>query len=73
MGQFLPILIHCLFICIDEDECCVGTFCDMNATCSNYLGGFNCSCNEGFIGNGTDCEGTFKLISCYFPEYNSII
>ena len=51
-----------MIICIDEDECCVGPFCHMNATCSNYLGGFNCSCNEGFIGNGMDCVGTFYTL-----------
>ena len=65
MSQFVPTLIHCLFISIDEDKCCVGTFCDITATCSNYLGGFNCSCNEGFIGNGTDCQGT--IYTLLFP------
>ncbi|CAB4009691.1 fibrillin-2-like isoform X48, partial [Paramuricea clavata] len=50
--------IEDLIIAYDEDECCVGTFCHMNATCSNYLGGLNCSCNDGFTGNGMDCEAT---------------
>lgn len=46
-----------ILIFVDEDECCAGTFCHINSTCSNSLGGFNCSCNDGFSGNGTDCEG----------------
>lgn len=30
--------------------------CDKNATCTNAPGSFTCSCNVGYIGNGTDCE-----------------
>ena len=30
--------------------------CDINATCTNGPGSFTCSCNAGYIGNGTDCE-----------------
>ena len=31
--------------------------CHENATCSDVVGGFDCSCNTGFTGNGTFCEG----------------
>ena len=30
--------------------------CD-NATCENTIGGYICTCNLGFTGNGTTCEG----------------
>ncbi|CAB4018580.1 neurogenic locus notch homolog 2-like, partial [Paramuricea clavata] len=48
--------IEDLIIAYDEDECCVGTFCHVNSTCSDSLGVFNCSCNDGFVGNGADCK-----------------
>ena len=46
----------------DIDECANATTnnCDSNANCTNTVGGFTCTCNQGYIGNGTICEG--KLI-----------
>ena len=29
--------------------------CDPNATCENIVGGFTCTCNDGFVGDGTTC------------------
>ena len=51
---------------IDQDECCVGTFCHVNASCSDSLGDFNCSCNDGFNGNGTDCESKYDMLNLFF-------
>ena len=45
---------------IDIDECAEGSglaSCDINATCINTVGGFECVCNEGFEGTGTICTG----------------
>ena len=42
---------------IDEDECCTGTFCHEQSTCANSFGNFTCTCNNGYSGNGTFCEG----------------
>ena len=43
--------------CIDLDECALGTdTCDENATCTNSCGGFTCTCNEGYLGDGVTCE-----------------
>ena len=50
----------------DVNECCVGTFCHINSTCSDFLGGFTCSCNDGFTGNGTHCEGTDLSFNIHF-------
>lgn len=42
----------------DIDECQIGTYqCDDNAACENIDGGYNCNCNPGFFGNGTECNG----------------
>ncbi len=31
--------------------------CHDNATCSNTFGGYNCSCDDGFTGDGFNCTG----------------
>ena len=30
--------------------------CDVNANCTDTVGSFNCTCNDGYSGNGTVCE-----------------
>ena len=57
----LPIVLvmksYCLTV-TDMNECDERTHnCHENATCSDVVGGFNCTCNTGFTGNGTFCEG----------------
>ena len=45
-------------ICLDIDECEEGSDnCDGHATCTNTPGHFECDCNNGFEGDGTDCKG----------------
>lgn len=43
--------------------------CHQNAKCSSAMSNweYNCTCNEGFSGNGTDCEGKFlkKILAEY--------
>ena len=42
----------------DIDECSRKTDnCNEQATCANNIGSFICTCNEGFKGDGEDCEG----------------
>lgn len=42
----------------DTDECSVGNPCG-NGTCKNVIGGFECTCEEGFEpGPMMTCEGT---------------
>ena len=42
----------------DIDECQDGQngLCDVNAVCTNKLGGRECKCKEGFIGSGRKCR-----------------
>lgn len=43
---------------LDRDECLTNTHdCDPNAYCTNSNGTFDCTCNEGFTGNGKTCKG----------------
>ena len=52
-------------ILADVNECTDLSTCHHNATCTNTIGSFECSCNSGFSGDGTiDCDGKF------FPSYN---
>ncbi len=47
-----------VYFSLDIDECTISTHnCDGNATCTNYAGTFNCACNHGYEGNGTECAG----------------
>ena len=49
----------------DIDECSNGSHvCDVNANCTNTVGSHNCTCKEGFTGNGRSCSGTasFSII-----------
>jgi hypothetical protein len=41
---------------LDIDECALGSAgCDADATCTNANGGFSCTCDEGYFGDGFDC------------------
>ena len=40
----------------DIDEC-LSDRCHKNANCDNLPGSYNCTCLDGFVGNGSFCEG----------------
>ncbi|KAI8518356.1 hypothetical protein Bbelb_043730, partial [Branchiostoma belcheri] len=45
--------VHCG---TDIDECTTGTHnCNQHATCTNTFGGFTCTCNDGYSGDGVTC------------------
>ena len=49
----------------DIDECTLfDSPCHSNATCNNTVGSFQCTCNNGFSGNGIICTGT-KIYKYY--------
>ena len=44
-------------VCRDLNECFLETHnCHENADCTNSIGSFECTCNDGFSGNGTMCD-----------------
>ena len=51
---------------VDIDECDLGTHnCDVNANCTDTDGSFNCTCNQGYTGDGVNCtcvNGTVRLL-----------
>ena len=64
-------------IFVDVDECSDGSHvCDVNAKCANTNGSHNCSCKEGYIGDGLSCSGTVKkllLIKTFRLDFLSIV
>ena len=45
---------------IDDDECKNGLHnCDINADCTNTIGSFECTCKDGFLGDGNTCIGKY--------------
>lgn len=43
---------------VDVNECATGqNNCHSNASCANTPGGFTCTCNAGYIGDGITCTG----------------
>lgn len=44
----------------------------MNAQCDNSLGSFNCTCHQGYSGDGVECFGMtiHKLMCFYKSSYN---
>ena len=51
-----------LLLPTDDDECKNGIHdCDMNANCTNTKGSFECTCNNGFVGDGKTCISKFSI------------
>ena len=51
----------------DINECELETYpCHSNANCTDTEGSFNCTCNEGFEGNGFYCAGTICIIHKHY-------
>ena len=46
--------------------------CHINATCNNTVGSYQCTCNHGFSGSGTNCSGMLTLRSFFRKNSSSI-
>ena len=47
----------------DIDECTANSHdCHLDATCSNTDGSFSCICNQGYSGDGKQCDGMFVIL-----------
>ena len=56
LGSFIYITLH--LVSADINECEQETYpCHSNANCTDTDGSFNCTCREGFEGNGFNCTG----------------
>ncbi|XP_031552875.1 uncharacterized protein LOC116290032 isoform X2 [Actinia tenebrosa] len=57
----------------DVDECTTGQHdCSGNANCTNTIGSFNCTCKDGYVGNGRNCtEITIALESDMLRDYGN--
>ena len=50
------------FFVTDIDECVMDIHtCDTMATCMNTIGSFECTCNDGYEGDGFMCTGRTKF------------
>ncbi len=58
----------------DINECVLDmdNDCDENAECNNTVGGFNCTCYPGYMGNGTMCTGIYIVISASIVSASSL-
>ena len=46
------------FIFLDIDECLINNgSCHQNANCTNIAGSHNCTCRNGYVGDGNNCTG----------------
>ena len=53
---------HMIYVSTDINECMeYDDLCAVNATCTNTIGTYQCSCDTGFTGDGVSCsEPYFK-------------
>ena len=60
LKSIVGLMCRATILCLDTDihECNRGLDdCNMNATCVNTVGSYDCMCNTGFTGNGFTCTG----------------
>ena len=54
----------------DIDECVKGSYnCHADATCTNTVGAYTCTCNAGYAGDGGTCTGMTWSIWLKKTEY----
>ena len=58
---YLRILKSVVFVDVNE---CVAQLddCGTNSRCANTHGSYNCTCKQGYQGNGRTCTGNYRLI-----------
>ena len=59
------------FVVLDINECTIGTYnCAVDAVCNNTQGSYNCTCKDGFHGDGISyCNGINKNINFRFWQF----
>ena len=51
----------------DDNECSFRP-CDVFGACTNTLGSYFCSCNQGYTGDGTTCKGITNVDRAYITS-----
>ena len=48
---------------LDVDECADSSQnnCSSNATCTDIIGSYYCTCDSGYTGDGISCEGIIRM------------
>lgn len=50
--------------CTDDDECLLNAYsCSEFADCQNTQGSYECTCHEGFVGNGVECRDVNECLT----------
>jgi len=63
----------------DVNECELETYpCNVHAHCTDTVGSFNCTCREGFDGDGFNCTGKFyfctqALCTCLITNVTFVV
>ena len=57
-------MLKCIsYLFLDVDECSTNAHsCHSNASCTNTVGNYTCSCNDGFVGDGRNCTGLYQFL-----------
>ncbi|XP_078367167.1 uncharacterized protein LOC144651149 [Oculina patagonica] len=72
LSTFENVLFVSIGCCPDVDECITGNHdCDVNANCANTVGGHNCTCKEGYTGDGRSCSERLSCVSVVKCDLNA--
>ena len=63
INMYLVLMMSLCHSYADIDECSSANECHQNATCNNTKGSYNCTCKDGFEGDGKNCTGKILLKS----------
>ena len=65
---------YCILIPIDINECAdlSENNCSSNANCTDTIGSYNCTCKDGYSGNGYTCDGKF-LCSDFLLVFGTMV
>ena len=57
---------------LDVDECSSGRHnCSTKAVCTNTEGSYNCTCKEGYTGDGRNCSGELMDVNLFLKIQDS--
>ena len=71
--QSFAIYVSIPILFSDVDECSLNGTCPEHSTCANNFGSFVCTCNEGFMRNGSVCIGKDCLWATTYTVHDNIL